>query len=564
MAIAKRDREFRLPKISYLDFKYLEMDRVLTALFARLAHNGFPSRLRRKADLSVVAFVEEFLEHPEWFTGFAAHRDILERWVETHLMDVVNRGKANQAVAAPRPLHGFTYRFRNPRHSRDYGAAQHIFEMLSGARQGNGQKAIEHLQTFFFQGHDRVTGNTATDNTLDVETQALLRLLNQVKDEADTKSNRESYPPLCVGSADLLAEDIQRLLFYQRFIPRSVMVDYLKILLSFHLALYHLRLTKLLPALVKRKGGDPICATSACPMNPRSANDPHGDCPYRVQLFVDLAGQPDSRIANLAERSADLQYRRIPAFVKAYFATRKLDEFANDLVRRGKLTKPSSGAFSVGDVLQLLDPMHKAEREKFFGQRVYGIIQDSSGSEDSELDPELKAVTSMGLSEFETYIEMLVATRGNFHRQYITECLDSLLLKNRSGAMIAQGRTKSAPRRFILDSRLLEVLLQIAVLQPGGVLGYHTGELRIDELLTFLRERYGICIAQLPRGDGFGPPTIEDRQALRDNMIAFVARLREVGFYRDLSDAYVTQTVTPRYRIEKEGTVAPRPEGGAS
>ena len=53
---------------------------------------------------------------------------------------------------------------------------------------------------------------------------------------------RESYPPLCVGACDLLADDILRLLFYQRFIPRSVLVDYLKILLSFHLGLYHLRL----------------------------------------------------------------------------------------------------------------------------------------------------------------------------------------------------------------------------------------------------------------------------------------------------------------------------------
>ncbi len=52
MSLSKRDREFRLPKISYLDFKQLEMDRVLTAFFARLAHNGFPSRLRRKRFVS--------------------------------------------------------------------------------------------------------------------------------------------------------------------------------------------------------------------------------------------------------------------------------------------------------------------------------------------------------------------------------------------------------------------------------------------------------------------------------------------------------------------------------
>ncbi len=84
MSLSKRDREFRLPKISYLDFKQLEMDRVLTAFFARLAHNGYPSRLRRKVELSVESFVEEFLEHPEWFTGFKDHPDVVARWVETH------------------------------------------------------------------------------------------------------------------------------------------------------------------------------------------------------------------------------------------------------------------------------------------------------------------------------------------------------------------------------------------------------------------------------------------------------------------------------------------------
>ena len=79
---------------------------------------------------------------------------------------------------------------------------------------------------------------------------------------------------MCIGAADLLAEDIQRLLFYERFIPRSVMVDYLKVLMAFHLADYHLRIFKLLPALVRRKGGDPICMPTSCPMDPRSADNP--------------------------------------------------------------------------------------------------------------------------------------------------------------------------------------------------------------------------------------------------------------------------------------------------
>ena len=214
MGLGKRDREFRLPKISYLDFKHLEMDRVLTALFMRLEHNGFLGRLNRRFDLSVESFTEEFLGHPEWFSGFKLHREVLERWIETHFLDVVNRGKPNQAVAAPRPLHGFTYRFRNPKHSRDYGAAQHIYEMLHHARHGIGEQALEHLKSFFFQGHDRITG-LPSPQTL----RSMWRLRRscgcwtRLRMLPDTRAGRDSVPPLCVGAADLLAEDIHRLLY---------------------------------------------------------------------------------------------------------------------------------------------------------------------------------------------------------------------------------------------------------------------------------------------------------------------------------------------------------------
>lgn len=556
MPVSKHDREFRMPRISYLDFKQIEMDRVLSAFFSRLYHNGHPSRINRRAELTTEVFVAEFLEHPERFTGFAAHPEIVYRWVETHLLDMVNRGKANQTVAAPRPLHGFIYRFRNGRHSRDYGAAQQLYELLYHARGGTGQKALEHLQHFFFEGHDKVTGQFDGSAMLDVETQALLHLTGQVTDAPDRE--RESFPPLCIGAADLLAEDVLRLLFYRRHIPRTVMVEYLKILLSFHLALFHLRLFKLLPALVRRKGLDPVCEPAACPLSPRNRENPHGDCPYRIGLLVDMAGQPDTRISRLAERSADLHYRRIPGFVKAHFTTRKLDEFAQYLRQVGKLPKPTSTHYTVGDVLRLQEPAHKLDREAFFSARVAGLLDKAGAGQDADLDPEVTAVAAMGLPALDAYIEMLAALRGSFHQRYITQCLDSLLMKNRPGALVAQASTKSAPRRFVLDSRLLEVLLQIAVLRQGGALGYHTGEMRIDELLLFLRERYGLFVDQLPRGDGFGDAGIDDRQALRSNFHAFTSRLRELGFFRDLSDAYVTQTVTPRYRIGLDGTA----EGG--
>ncbi|RQM55603.1 methylation-associated defense system protein MAD7 [Aeromonas caviae] len=555
MALQKKDREFRLPKISYLDFKTIEMDRVLTGLFERLEHGGYPSVFRDKRELTVDKFVDDILDARDKFLGFTQHRDIVERWVETHLMDIVNRGKKNAAVAGPRPLHGYTYRFRNPKHSRDYGAAQHLYQMLHHARHLAGHKAIEHLKGFFFDGFDKLTRELNDKALTDIETATLLHFLSQRKDTADTRAGGERFAPVCIGSADLMAEDIQRLLFYKPFMPRSVMVEYLKVLLSFHLALYHLRLLKLLPAWQKLEGANSLCAESACPMKPREQREPQGDCPYKLGLFVDLSGSAESASAALAERSADGYYRRIPGFVRAYFVAKKLDEFSEHLVRRGKLIRPLNSVFSVRELYSLQGEPFEDERDKFFGERLAGLLESLSEG-DAGLDTEVEAITKMGLSDFETYIEILVALRGAFHRKYIIESLDATMLKNKSGALLAQTRARNAPRRFTLESRLLEVLLQIAVLKPGGDLGYFTGEMRIDDLLSFLRERYGLYIDQLPPGEG--SPTIDERKALRSNVQAFTGRLREIGFYRDLSDAYVTQTVVPRY------TIAERNEGACS
>jgi hypothetical protein len=555
MPLQKRDKEFRLPKISYLDFKQTEMDRVLTVLFSRIRHQGLTSRLNRASLKTVKSFIEEFLDHPEWFQGFADHPDVLKRWLETHLLDLVNRGKPEQeAVAAPRPLHGLTYRFRNPKHCRDYGASKHIYEMLKHARNNKGISTIQRLREFFFSGLDAVTDRIADDLTIDVETQALLRLCKQVQQDAPDTSDEHSYPPVCIGAADLLADDITRLLIYKDNIPRSVMVEYLKIIVSLHLALYHLRLMKILPTNVRRMEKDPICAATKCSVDPKNDTCPFQDCPHRIALVVDVANVPTTLMSRIASHSADVHYRRMPSFLKNYFTIRKLDEFGRHLKTIGRL---KGDELALSEVLELLKPKWKTERDIFFGNRRASLLE--TDKDDSALDPEIQAICDLGLDDLNLYIECVFILASNTPRKNLVTAIDSLLLKNRPGAIITQGRGKGAARRFILDSRMLEVLLQIAVLRTGGQLGYHTTEIRIEELLSFIRERYGIYIDRLPDGEGFEKPSIDDREALRSNVAAFKNKLREIGFYQDLSDAYITQHVTPRYVIRAEPEGRPKP-----
>lgn len=528
MTLNRSDKEFRHPGVSYLDYKQVEMDRVLTGFLPRLRWGGSPSVLFRSADLTVDDFVATFREHPELFVDF--DEDTTHRWVETHLLDIVNRGKSGQAVAGLRPLHGFTYRFRNARRSRPYGADEQLYAMIHHASGGLGHNTLEYLREFFFAGVDSNTETPLRGRQIDVETQALINLSEALrkdrKDIADRRAwdrQRRFHPPLYPEASNLLAEDIVGLLFHKELIPRSVLVDYLKILFAFHLALYHLQITKLLPALVR--GEQP---------------KPDGG------FFLDVAGIPGTAAAGLAERSAAVWFGRIPDLVRATFTIKKLDEFATNLVKLTRLRKPADGFFAVRDLLALLDAKYKKDREKFGAVRLQGIV-DRSRTDDEDLDSTLAQIVQLDLDPFTTYIEVITAFRVSFHRKYITECLDTLLLKNRPGAMIAQPRR--GERRFILDARLLEVLLQIALLRQGGSSGLRTTAMRVDEFLTVLRERYGLYIDRLPPGDGFERPTITEHAALRENVQAFTARLREIGFYSDLSDAYLTQTITPRYVV---------------
>ncbi|MFC8423672.1 hypothetical protein ACFUN7_22835 [Streptomyces sp. NPDC057236] len=562
MALHRRDSELKHPGVSHLEYKRVEMDRVLTGFLMRVNHNGLPSKMVQRKELSVDAFVKEFTkeQHTAKFPGFAEHSDIARRWIETQLLDMVNRGRPSQAVAGLRPLHGLTYKFRNYYHSRAYGADAQLYQMLRHARGGQGQAALEQLRRFFFTGlgsASRGRPDSSADPRIDVETQAVLHLNSQVtQDAAQQVRGWYDAPPLCVGQADLLADDVLRLMSLKDLLPRVTLVEYLKILCALHLALGQLKAMKLLPHIVARGGADPACGPDNCPATATAA-DPLAGCPFRAGLFADAAGIPGSAAATLAEQSAAAWHRRIPDFVRAGYVVRKLDDFADHLGSSEEATRPVRGRATIGELLRFGTDAYLERRERFFAARLESILVETPKKEQpEEVRPLLEA--SMGLGAFEQYIELLMAYRGRYHHKYLIETIDSLLLKNRPGALIAQPHR--GQRRFVLDSALLEVLVQVALLRPNprgtrSRFTHHTVSLRLDEFTDLLRTRYGLHIDRLPAGDGFAVTGPEEEAALRANTEAFTRKLRETGFYDDLSDAYVTQVITPRFVIAQDGTV---------
>jgi hypothetical protein len=68
----------------------------------------------------------------------------------------------------------------------------------------------------------------------------------------------------------------------------------------------------------------------------------------------------------------------------------------------------------------------------------------------------------------------------------------------------------------------------------------------LDDFLRWLHGRYGVVVYAPALRDV--PP--EEYEAWRENERAFRERLHQIGFFVDLSDAFNSQTLRPRYAID--------------
>ena len=131
------------------------------------------------------------------------------------------------------------------------------------------------------------------------------------------------------------------------------------------------------------------------------------------------------------------------------------------------------------------------------------------------------------------------------------EFIDAVSMKNTPSKLLADGKGKRHPRRGALGSKLLETLVQILVLNDNGHGGYYSESLSISDLAARIRERYGLIIDGI-REPRFANADVETNEAFKENMDAFKDKLRQIGFYSDLSDAYILQKIRPRYNFDEK------------
>lgn len=538
--LKKQDQEFRNPVIFYGDAKTLEIDRVLLNLFMLIKFGGSRPKTRiGTKEVTINNIVEKLISKQSEgkVNGFAENQNAVYLWALSNLTDLVYRGNIEkEKLASLKAIHINSYKYRNAASARDYFFSEQVFSMLSEA-----PDLVKQLEKFLSKGWDQMTGGIAKGIDVDLDTLGILRVVEDIKDDRSIDNQFKPNKPLCIGQARIFCDDLRRLMAYQNEIPRPVLLEYFKTIMSLHLSLYIFKLFKILPGWISNGCKHEACIN--CSVNGQSS-EPFKNCPYHNEFVVDCGDDPDSLIAQIALEDAAYYNARIQDYLKSTFEINMAKQF-NDTKNFGR-----KSATELDDALKAIS-QKGIEWDVYFKMRVQSLIQEkaenSTDTEDDSMD--FKSIIDMNLPPFETFIEIIMQARSAFHYKYHRQMLDSLLQKNKDTGLLWAGRSLRYPRRFWMGSRMLETLIQLAVLVPEHN-GFSSKPILIEEYLDWMLNRYGIIVNGIGM-QRFEQAGISVHTAFRDNLTSLKAKLRETGFFNVLSDAYIMQRIRPRYEIKR-------------
>jgi hypothetical protein len=512
----KDESVFRNELIFTADAKAINIDNTLVNLFMLLKHDGIRPKQRNRAgdnaiiEVGVLKKAFKILEEDGSVSGYTENPNAVEIWLRTNLVNMVFRGNLDkEKISSLRPIHLESYRVRNAKNTRDYFTADQVYLML-----GQNPQVKEDLKHFLMEGWDKTTDTIGNTKTLDIDSLGILHLIKKVRPGfIDSASTLNQIKPILKVQAELYCDDVRRLLVYKREIPRNVLIDYLKTITSFHLSLYIQKLIYLLPKFV---------------------SEGKFEVKDDWNIVLDSTDDFESKISKIAIEDADRMYNSIYDYIKATFQI-------NAILKKENLEKNNSK--NLERALEILKNP-QPDFDVYFKMR-WDFILGSLDKEDIEL---LNSMVKYETNYFDKYIELLIKIRGPYQYKYHLQFIDNISQKNNERGFVAQGRSKKHPRRFVLGTRLLEALVQIQVLQKENN-GFITKSLSIEELIENIKERYGLII------NGLSEPRFENADlnthlAFKENIEAFKQKLRQIGFYNDLSDAYILQKIRPRYELK--------------
>ena len=536
MALDRKQKAFRYFPLMPIDANNINFEQAVVRLLVLLHTKGKIIAKTSKDTLypeSLVEIVKENTNHFEGITDPIRER-LMKNWISSDFATTIIEGKGRHGrprISNLKPLHLSTIKLLDPRiRSQDRDISIYLYNVFKGSAVASDS---DYLMTYLLEGTKRdgqfnLLADETKFNELDIETQFLLRLLDNFKiDLPSTNANLvNDYKFLCEAQQKQFLFDTMKLLVYKNSVPRRELFHYITVLLNFHTALFTIKTFSQINSVVRSQKSK----CSAC-VTIKGEADFHKlcKCDFQPKIFVDLTLGQDRLCDTLSKKNVEKDYNEMYQYFKSHYKLAKLSEFAKTQGNQNPTVEQLSGY------------LNNPALEGFFNYKLADITAD----EDLNNDPDVQAILQMNISSLDKFVEVLCNDKSNWknlvsRHKKLMNCLCNI---NREDGFLQGGRGRQ--RKYVLGNLLLEVMVQLAVVSADQK-GFKTQPITIVSFVEWIKNRYGIHINEWIT-DSDSPETAK---ALNNNFLALKDRLRQLGFYTDLSDASNSQVIKPRFKIE--------------
>jgi hypothetical protein len=376
---------------------------------------------------------------------------------------------------------------------------------------------------------------------LDVETLLTLHFLDGFRPTPARAHPREAPGgPALPGVARAMTRDL--LAYLEGFghrLPVLAITKGLMSLINLELYVYTVRLAYAVDELTETGQAPPCFGGSA-------------ECP--PEIYVDFIRKREHPSHTLARECFARELEEMRRFFERLVRLRTLRRFCDSRpTERDRIT--ALGDRNKGKYLLALQDLSSedwvvARAEIEFDQVVQDTLQVlTQSAEHEDAETYMDAFRRRHASPFDAYIDLLVTEQKRTQVEPLLKWLVSTGgLKKPFGLLAGTTRADAA---YVMSDDLLSTLVYVFGAEHEGVSGSDdsTKQLPLADFLSFMERRFGIIVER--------PPTQLDdargREAAKQNLQALKRRLREMGFFSDLSDDFGAQYLSLPISHEEAG-----------
>jgi hypothetical protein len=404
---------------------------------------------------------------------------------------------------------------------------------------------------FAVRGSDRFVESTPVgiDQLLTIR---LAQKLGQAPDKLRGRGG-ESIPnqrPIAERASRHFSEDIRRFVrSYAQKMPRHALVPMLESCMAVGLTTI---LTTSIEILLD------WAQTGEIPAKTRQVPTP---------LLFDCSSGVDTRLRALSEQSFEDFVRRMSRFPVLLMCLRLLDHAVSNDPNIEKVfrTQPESEAKAVStfpfatEWIDLLGAVlyQRHEQSAFlhysFDQKATSLAKAlKEDSSEAATILEDRAGYPNHIWRVAEALTVLMGRKNTLGK--LLDCLNSSTLVDRPNGLAARRRVRTLDsavnrktreiRSLVLTDSVLDYLVHLHLLCSGDGPGFRA--LSYKEFLRTIRDRYGFCVDEAPRG-----MTISN-DLLQTNRKALERRLRDLGLLEGVNDAEQMKRLTPRFESSRE------------